>query len=322
MITNDDGFRQTLEQLHRAYEALAVLRQEVQPVSPPWYGLMAEGPVDQIRQLQHEVEAYLSLQTAEQEMADLWLSIRGRGIEAGNAPTSVLTALLDALRKGVQAVAEFVETGQLTTRPTAALKRACDLKVVALQAGSLQVGLRIPASESLPTDGPAPVERAIRDYLEVAAWVGSNTDLEKLDHRFPDAQKRRLILNALKPFVPRPRGAVDTVTISGRQVPTRQPIVLTRQVYQRIDAAIDKTTTETVETHTGFLREIDLDNLSFILRNTDDIRETHCTFEDDLLETAKEGLDRQVKVTGVRKTGAGRRPIAVLRVMRLEIVEE
>ena len=53
--------------------------------------------------------------------ADLWLAVEGRGIEEGVGPSSVLTALLDAFRKGVQTVAEFLFTGQLSRRPTAAL---------------------------------------------------------------------------------------------------------------------------------------------------------------------------------------------------------
>jgi prevent-host-death family protein len=84
VITTDRGFRQTLEQLQRAYEALAVLRQDVEPSSVSWYNLMAEGPLDQIRQLHREIDDYLqvpevkraaattvSLSEAQQRLPDL-----------------------------------------------------------------------------------------------------------------------------------------------------------------------------------------------------------------------------------------------------------
>ena len=130
------------------------------------------------------------------------------------------------------------------------------------------------------------------------------------------------MLNALKPLVPRPRGDVDCVELSGRAVPRGAKIQLTREAHGRIDHAIDRIAAEQVEEHVGDLREIDLDNLQFILRNTEDVREIRCNFEDDLLEMAKEALDRRVRVTGVRRVVEGRRVAPTLRVTRLVILDE
>jgi hypothetical protein len=94
----------------------------------------------------------------------------GPNIEWQSAPTSVLTSILDALRKGVQSVAEMILTGGLTTRPTATLKRSADFRIVALAPGSLRVGVRLPSEEG---EVPTAVARALSEYLEAAAWVGS-----------------------------------------------------------------------------------------------------------------------------------------------------
>ena len=126
----------------------------------------------------------------------------------------------------------------------------------------------------------------------------------------------------MKPFVPRPRGDVESIELSGRALPRMRTITLTKASHQRIDQAIDFLEAEQVEEHVGDLREIDLDNLSFTLRNAEDIREVRCTFEPDLLESGKEGLDRRVRVTGVRRTDTGRRIAATLRVIRLDILDE
>ena len=75
---------------------------------------------------------------------------------------------------------------------------------------------------------------------------------------------------------------------------------------------------EQVEEHIGDLREIDLDGLSFILRNADDVHEIRCCFA----ETVKEALDRRVQVTGTRRIAEGRRVAPVLRVTRLEILDD
>ena len=325
MITDDEGLSQAVEQLVRAYRALAALRTEVLPSSPDWFSLMAEGPLDQIQQLRQEIEEYTGAAIAEKHAAELWLSIEGRGVRQGDGPASVLTALLDALRKGIQLVAEFMTTGQLTTRPTAALKRACDLRVITLKPGSLQVGVRLPEPDQpeLWDDGLfKEVRQAAQDYLLVAAWAGSDAGPDSLTRQFPESEKLRLLLNAVKPFVPRPRGDVESITLSGRLVPTDSPIRLHRQVSLRIDQAIDWTTQEQVETHSGDLREIDLDNLTLTLRNAPDPREVRCTFDESLLEIAKEALDRKVLVTGIRRPKEGRRAPAALDIIRLEIIED
>jgi hypothetical protein len=101
-------------------------------------------------------------------------------------------------------------------------------------------------------------------------------------------------------FVPRPKGDVDSVELAGQYAPQGRKIRLTRAVHARIDQAIDGTVAATVEEHEGDLPEIDLDEYSFILRNVGEIEQIRCTFEEDLLEAAKEALDRRVRVTGTR----------------------
>jgi hypothetical protein len=325
MITNDEQLNQAVEQLGRMYRALAALQRDVLPLNGRRFALLSEGPLDEIRKLEEQIDAYTGKRVAESNESDVWFQIAGPSLTWPDAPTSVLTALLDAFRKGVQAIAEFISTGQLTTRPTKELKRACDLRIVAFQPGSFCVGLRVPDEvqlNHLDESNQTPVYKALGQYLEVATWVGSNDSPEALERLMPNAQTRRVVLNALKPFVPRPRGDVENIQISGRAVPRGTTVSLTKQSHRRIDTAIDLFVAKQVEQHTGDLREIDLDNLTFILRNAEDVREVRCAFDEDLLETAKEALDRRVQVTGTRRIQEARRIAATLRVIRLEIIDE
>jgi hypothetical protein len=185
MITSEVEFQQTLEQLQRMYRALADLREQVLPKNPRLFAVLAEGPLDQIRQFQEEIETYVgATQIAEQE-ADVWIRLQGTSIQWPETPTSILTAFLDALRKGVQTVAEFSAFGNVATRPTADLKRACDFRVLTLRTGSLQIGMRLPPIRAAhcrdePKDLPQVARQALRDYLEVAAWVDSDETPEAL----------------------------------------------------------------------------------------------------------------------------------------------
>jgi hypothetical protein len=325
MITTPEGLQLALEQLGRVYETIASLRTEHPEATESWIAILAEGWIDQAHQLHREIADYTGATALEEAQAELWLAVKGRGIGDGVGPASILTALLDAFRKGVQAVTEFLHAGQLARRPTSAVKDACDWQVVALTAGSLKVGIRLPdAPEQMAMwDGIVPdVHRAVRDFLDVAAWAAADQDPQALASQFPEPAKRRVLLNAVKPFVPRPRGTVESVTVSGRAAPFAEPIVLTRAASQRIDRAIDLTTAAQVEDHVGDLREIDLDNLTMTIRNAEDVWEVRCTFDESLLEAAMEALDRRVKVSGSREVAAGRRVSPTLHVFRLEIIDE
>jgi hypothetical protein len=61
MIENDAQLSQALEVIGMMYRALAGLRRDVLPKSRKWFDLMAEGPADEIRKLQKEIDAYTGM---------------------------------------------------------------------------------------------------------------------------------------------------------------------------------------------------------------------------------------------------------------------
>jgi hypothetical protein len=162
-------------------------------------------------------------------------------------------------------------------------------------------------------------ERALQEFLSVASWAASEDGVEELESRVADAQQRRVFLNAPRGLLPRSRGTVAYVEISGARLKAGESLRFTKQTQHRIDVAIDRAVAETVETHEGDLREIDLDKRSFTLRNIGDLQEVPCSFAEDLLEVAKEAPDRRVRVTGTRRPPEGRRA-SLLQITRLEIL--
>lgn len=60
MIANDKEFRQTADLLSQLYAALATLPAERPNASPQWLAVLSEGFLDQARQLQRELEEYLT----------------------------------------------------------------------------------------------------------------------------------------------------------------------------------------------------------------------------------------------------------------------
>jgi hypothetical protein len=76
-----------------------------------------------------------------------------------------------------------------------------------------------------------------------------------------------------------------------------------------------------IEEHEGDLRETDLHQFSFILRNVGEVQQIPCTIEESLLEAAKLALDRRVKDSGTRPVWPGRRPPGKLHVTRFVVIE-
>lgn len=65
MITNTEQFQQDIEVLGMMYHALVSERHTIFPKSLQWYAILAEGPIDQIRETQAEMHAYLELSLPE-----------------------------------------------------------------------------------------------------------------------------------------------------------------------------------------------------------------------------------------------------------------
>jgi hypothetical protein len=250
MISNNEELAQTLEAMGYMYRALASLRTEVLPKSPQWFALMAEGPVDEIRRLEEQINEYSGRAAAEVHESDAWLAILGPARDWPEVPASIVTALLEALRQGVQAVAEFASTGQQTASPTGQLARACDFRITTFRPGGTGIGLRIPDDGQLDGgghEGPSLIRQALGRLLQVAEWVGSEAPPEALEVLCPDPHERRVILEALKPLVPRPHGDVERLEVSGRAAPRDRTISLTAASHKRIDQAIDALAAERVE---------------------------------------------------------------------------
>lgn len=321
-MSGQDQLNQALDRLSRLYRILAEYRAKYGDSRQ--FGLLAEAPLEELRATHAEIDEHVGMSRALEATAPLWIRVVGASIAGGSVPTSVLTAVLDIVRKGVQTAAEFLTIGTLSTRPTAELKRACDLRAVAFVPGSLQIGLALPDNVEAPERNEQVVVQALKSYLAAASWAASDENEDALIALFPEQRLRKLLLAEVLRLVPRTRGEVDAVELSGVYMPARRPARLIRATRDRLRTAISRSALERVESYTGYLREIDLDAHSFTIRGAAEMdQEIRCTFPEELLETAKDSLDKRVQVTGIRILDEIRRATAVpLVVTGLEVIEE
>jgi hypothetical protein len=168
MIQNDEQLKQTRESLIDLESAMASLSRKKPTLHPDRFALMAEPIVAHIRRLRADIDAYTGLTAAVVEEVPLWLRLQGPGIDFDDVPTSIVTAMIDILRVGIQAVAEYLQRGTVGTWPTALVKQACDLRMAGWAPGSVRVGLRLPELPAeLFEDGSvaAQARKALQLYL-------------------------------------------------------------------------------------------------------------------------------------------------------------
>ena len=59
MIETTEQLQQAIEQIERLYQGLDSLRADILPKNPRNFALFAEGPLDEIRKLQAEIDQYV-----------------------------------------------------------------------------------------------------------------------------------------------------------------------------------------------------------------------------------------------------------------------
>ena len=60
MITTEAQLQQAIEQIERLCRALDSLRRDILPKNPRNFAIMVEGPVDEIRKIQADIDAYIN----------------------------------------------------------------------------------------------------------------------------------------------------------------------------------------------------------------------------------------------------------------------
>lgn len=60
MIHNEAQLHQALEQIQGLCRAIDSLREDIFPKNPKNFATLAEGPVDEIRKLQADIDAYIN----------------------------------------------------------------------------------------------------------------------------------------------------------------------------------------------------------------------------------------------------------------------
>jgi hypothetical protein len=324
MIQNQEQLEGTRAAIANLERALECLKRDILPKNPRRFALMAEATVADIIKLRSEVDEYIGLNAAISQEAEIWMALKGREMEFDDAPASIVGTMLRILRSGIVAIAQFSNRRSPGTLAASVIREACDPRIVAWAPGSIRIGLRLPdVAEQQARDE---AREALHLYLRAAEWVGSDAGPERFEEEVRDGEFRRLLLNQVSQLIPRPQGGLELVELTNARM-GGTAISLRREGRARVRLGIERSAqtdlaeAEKLITVEGVLREIDLDERTFIVRDLAAGVETRCGVpeeQDDLLAIAKQALDHRVTVIGKRGPEPYARRLRPLRVVEIE----
>ncbi|MCF7981165.1 MAG: hypothetical protein K9K86_04220 [Pseudomonadales bacterium] len=305
-IKNEKELISSQRALSGLQKALFSVKTKYLAERPDLFMLLSEGPLEEIRILTQEIEEYSGVSQAEFYGATLWLCLVGEKAKWRETPISVLAAFMNSLRKGIQAIAAFNQRGHTFGRPPKEVMSACDFELVTIKPGSMQIGVSLPVVDQAELFisnyelSTSPPEKALGQYLDIANWAAQGAPFEELVESYPEAAQRRTILKAVRPIIPRSTGGIEFIEFTGQSVNKYGDIVLRQHVQEQIDFAIKLSVDESEETYVGNIREIDLDRLTFKLRNIfgSEASEITCHFPHELRSHARMNLGKKVRVIG------------------------
>lgn len=221
----------------------------------------------------------------------------GSGLSEGNVPSSVIAKAVGAPTAALKRLFESLSGSQSSGRPEETFRKAYDLPALAFAYKSFEVTFGKPSeiqlsishteSDSIYTDSAGKLVKGI-------SWLRqSNTDQDL----------ETSILEALKELMPPAHGQVEMAEISGQLVGQRKPVQLTRNDRKKVTQALKgKLAIEQPALQTnGIVRELDKDNLSFILRSRPDNEpDLKCFFPEELYDDIVEffASDEVIRVAG------------------------
>jgi pimeloyl-ACP methyl ester carboxylesterase len=219
----------------------------------------------------------------------------GEDVVLGKMPASVVAFVADSTRKAIKTLLHYTFDAPQDGRPRKEHQALYDLPIQSFAFASFELGFAAPDEGLYPREQ---VRRAAELLERGLLYACGATDLlDSVD------EERDAILAATLLLTPPASGPIREVLISGTWI-AHGKVELTRGSRRKIREEL-KTTDETVITDTGRIGELDADNLSFILRDTQNGNERRGSFDDDLLDDMHAFFQDQTQViiAGIERRG-------------------
>lgn len=223
----------------------------------------------------------------------------GEQVVLGRMPASVVAFVADATRRAFKTILDFRFEARGEGRPPEAHRALYDLPIQQFAFNSFELTFGAPDEGLFPQNE---VRRAADLLVEGLRWATNVNGREPI-HGESDEQ-RAAILRAALLLTPPLSGPIEEVQVSGEWVSGAR-IRLTRDSRRRVKSELRTVEQDRVIALTGRIGEVDYDNLSFILRDTDDGQDRKGFMQEEQREDVLSYLGEGIRVTvaGVERQG-------------------
>lgn len=198
----------------------------------------------------------------------------GPGLQEGQVPASVISRAVRSPTAALKRIFESFNQSYSSGRPEESFRRSYDLPAARFAYNSFEVAFSEPATDQLDLDGESTYEIGSAALEQGLRW---------LVHQSGD-EPSVYVLEALKELTPPAHGQIEGAEIRGRLIKSNTVFRLNRQHRRSISEALIKhqmVDHELIKV-SGQIRELDKDNLSFMLRNRpNDDAELKCIFTEE-----------------------------------------
>jgi len=223
----------------------------------------------------------------------------GEEIRLGRMPCSVISLVADSVRTSLKTILDYVRSANAGGRPTDAQRVLYDLPVQYLRFASFEVGLAEPDTGLFPDES---LKLTITCLERGLSWAESPSD-EALSLG-DTSEEREAVLRATLALTPPSTGLVHSIEISGTWLNGKQ-FHLSRDSRIKVKHHLRNLRSEKIVVYSGRIGEIDDDNLSFILRDSDDKVDRKGFFPEELLDDMRTHYyeSNRIQISGIELGG-------------------
>ncbi len=220
----------------------------------------------------------------------------GPTIIRGRMPASVVAFVADSTRKALKTILDYTLDARSAGRPKDEHRTFYDLPVQSFAFASFELSFGLPDEGLFTHEQIKGAAEKLSRGLNWASGTGETKLLAETD------EERAAILSAVLLLTPPSSGIISQVDVSGSWISSGK-VKLTQSSRRRVREALKPVEPETAFLIEGRLGEIDVDKLTFILRDTNDQKDRYGSFAEELLDDMVAVLRTRVVVAGIERHG-------------------
>ena len=266
---------------------------------------MADIYVRKIVEIREEIEEFIGMSQLLIQQNDINIHIKGPVISYGSVPISIISSYLNSFRKTMQRIYGIVNNIEIKTKVPSSIAFMTDFRLNAYQPGSINLSLSLP-DKQLGFFDDMDIYSTLTMYFNMLMWINNDSHVSSFIEKVEKEKLERLLINILK-TLPDDK-FISSIEFSSNSIKLNGKIYVNSQSRKNVKEkliTLEKESEDEQFECRGRVRELDLDKLTFVVRDLEDssIKEIKCYLDDNIVDDIRSYLDSDVLVSGIVKNG-------------------